>query len=52
MKLTAGLAPGIDAGKHAKVLEDLGYDALTVAETGHDPFLPLALAADTPTGSA
>ena len=38
--------PGIDAGKHAKVLEDLGYDALTVAETGHDPFLPLALAAE------
>ena len=46
MKLTAGLAPGIDAGKNAKVLEDLGYDALTVAETGHDPFLPLALAAE------
>jgi len=46
MKLTAGLAPGIDAGKNAKALEDLGYDALTVAETGHDPFLPLALAAE------
>src|SRR5271155_5722708 len=46
MKLTAGLAPGIDAGPNAKALEDLGYDYASVAETQHDPFLPLALAAE------
>jgi probable F420-dependent oxidoreductase len=34
------------AGKAAKVLEDEGYDYLTIAETGHDPFLPLMLACE------
>jgi len=46
MKLTAGIAPGLDAGKAAKALEDQGYDAVTVAETAHDPFLPLMLVAE------
>src|SRR3954465_5282966 len=36
----------VDVGQRAKELEDLGYDGLMPAETGHDPFLPLALAAE------
>jgi probable F420-dependent oxidoreductase len=35
-----------DIGPRAKELEDLGYDGLLTAETGHDAFLPLALAAE------
>ena len=46
MKLTAGIEPGLGAGKAAKVLEDEGYDYLTIAETAHDPFLPLMLACE------
>ena len=46
MKLTGGIEPGMGAGKAAKVLEDEGYDYLTIAETGHDPFLPLMLACE------
>jgi probable F420-dependent oxidoreductase len=46
MKLTAGISPGLDAGTAAKALEDQGYDAVTVAETAHDPFLPLMLVAE------
>ena len=30
----------------AKELEDIGYDGLNTAETSHDPFLPLAIAAE------
>ena len=30
----------------ARELEDLGYDGLITAETGHDPFLPLVIAAE------
>ena len=33
------------AGERAKRLEDLGFDGCASIETGHDPFLPLALAA-------
>jgi len=46
MKVSAGLSPGMDAGAAARILEDEGYDSLSVAETGHDPFLPLVLAAE------
>jgi probable F420-dependent oxidoreductase len=35
-----------EIGLRAKELEDLGYDGLLTAETGHDAFLPLALAAE------
>jgi len=34
------------AGATAKELEDLGYDGLFTAETSHDPFFPLVLAAE------
>jgi probable F420-dependent oxidoreductase len=46
MKLDAmlGLEPG-RAGTLAAELERLGYDGLWTAETQHDPFLPLAVAA-------
>src|SRR5690606_32007013 len=46
MKLAAGIPAGLAAGPAAKALEDLGYDYATAAETRHDPFLPLALAAE------
>jgi alkanesulfonate monooxygenase SsuD/methylene tetrahydromethanopterin reductase-like flavin-dependent oxidoreductase (luciferase family) len=29
----------------ARMIEDLGFDGIATAETKHDPFLPLALAA-------
>ena len=35
-----------EVGARAKELEDMGYDGLLTAETGHDAFLPLALAAE------
>jgi probable F420-dependent oxidoreductase len=37
-------SPG-EIGARARELEELGYDGLLTAETGHDAFLPLALAA-------
>jgi probable F420-dependent oxidoreductase len=41
------MAPSLrDIGPRAKELEDIGYDGLLTAETGHDAFLPLALAAE------
>jgi probable F420-dependent oxidoreductase len=41
------MAPDIaDIGPRAKELEDLGYDGLLTAETAHDAFLPIALAAE------
>jgi probable F420-dependent oxidoreductase len=48
MKVDTGiLAPSLsDIAVHAKELEDLGYDGLITAETGHDPFLPAAVAAE------
>ncbi|MBP9032668.1 MAG: LLM class flavin-dependent oxidoreductase, partial [Pseudomonadales bacterium] len=30
----------------ARALEDLGFDGITTPEAGHDPFLPLAIAAE------
>jgi probable F420-dependent oxidoreductase len=39
---------GVDVGemaRRARELEDLGYDGLITAETSHDPFLPLVIAA-------
>ena len=34
-----------DAAKSAKRMEEQGYDGALTAETGHDPFLPIMLAA-------
>jgi probable F420-dependent oxidoreductase len=47
VKVDASLA--LDLGKvpaSARALEAMGYDGLRTAETNHDPFLPLALAAE------
>ena len=48
MKVDTGvMAPSLsDIGPKARELEQLGYDGLLTAETGHDAFLPLALAAE------
>jgi probable F420-dependent oxidoreductase len=35
-----------DVPAPARAAEELGYDGVIVPETGHDPFLPLALAAE------
>ncbi|MGQ0823605.1 MAG: LLM class F420-dependent oxidoreductase [Actinomycetota bacterium] len=35
-----------EVGRTARVLEEQGYDGLMTAETAHDPFLPLAIAAE------
>ena len=35
-----------DTPAAAKAAEELGYDAIWTAETGHDPYLPLVLAAE------
>jgi probable F420-dependent oxidoreductase len=35
-----------DIGPKARELEEFGYDGLLTAETGHDAFLPLAIAAE------
>jgi len=42
-----GIAPGAlgAAGEQAKSLEDAGYDGVWSAETSHDPFFPLLVAA-------
>jgi len=46
MKVDAGLTWDLDAvGEEARVLEAAGYAGLKSIETGHDPFLPLLLAA-------
>src|ERR671937_2579903 len=46
MKLDANFPVSLDrAGAVAAKLERLGYDGLWTAETQHDPFLPLAVAA-------
>jgi probable F420-dependent oxidoreductase len=48
MKIDTGLG-GDDLGaigQRARELEDLGYDGIHTAETNHDPFLPLAVAAE------
>jgi probable F420-dependent oxidoreductase len=46
MKISAGIPIGLEAGPVAKALEDQGYDYATTAETQHDPFIPLVLAAE------
>ncbi|MGH8976579.1 MAG: LLM class F420-dependent oxidoreductase [Acidimicrobiia bacterium] len=48
MKVDTGImAPSLaEVGKRAAELEAIGYDALMTAETAHDPFLPLAIAAE------
>jgi probable F420-dependent oxidoreductase len=44
---TGIMAPSLaDVGRRARELEDLGYDGLLTAETAHDPFIPLAVAAE------
>ncbi len=48
MKIDGGLG-GIgaeDVARVARELEDVGYDGGLTAETSHDPFLPLAVAAE------
>jgi len=48
MKVDTGImAPSLaDIGARAQELEAMGYDGLLTAETGHDCFLPLAVAAE------
>jgi probable F420-dependent oxidoreductase len=47
MKIDAGLRGSIaDAGERAAELEAAGYSGVWTAETAHDPFLPLAAAAE------
>ena len=48
MKVDTGImAPSLaDIGARAQELEAMGYDGLLTAETGHDCFLPLAIAAE------
>src|SRR5450759_3888185 len=44
-----GAQPAIDVariGDAARIAERLGFDGVTVPEAGHDPFLPLAIAAE------
>jgi probable F420-dependent oxidoreductase len=47
MKIDGVLAGGpIGAGEAARGLEEIGYDGVFSAETSHDPFFPLVLAAE------
>jgi probable F420-dependent oxidoreductase len=48
MKVDSGLmgAELADMAERARELETLGYDGLITAETSHDPFLPIAIAAE------
>src|SRR5262245_52275135 len=48
MKVDSGVMAASldDIGTRARELEELGYDGLLTAETGHDAFLPLAVAAE------
>ena len=47
MKLDIGLAAKLmEVPAAARTAEENGFDALWSAETGHDPFLPLLLAAE------
>ena len=48
MKLdTALAAPTLkDVPEAARIAEEAGFDAVWTAETSHDPYLPLALAAE------
>lgn len=47
LKIDGGVPAKLDeVVERAVSLEELGYDGLACAETGNDPFLPLALAAE------
>ena len=47
MKVDAPAAAALAGiGERARHLEQLGYDGLRVAELNHDPFMPLAVAAE------
>jgi probable F420-dependent oxidoreductase len=47
MKVDAGLWEDLtETAARARELESIGYDGLYVPETGRDPFLPLAIAAE------
>ena len=48
MKVDSGMMGGelAEMAVRARELEELGYDGLMTAETSHDPFLPLAIAAE------
>ena len=47
MKIDGGIPFDLSkAGAAAKRAEEAGYDGVLTAETSHDPFLPLLLAAD------
>ena len=46
MKVDGGIGWDLDkVGEQARTLEELGYSGLMTAETAHDPFFPLAIAA-------
>ncbi len=47
MKIDTGLPAGtLDAGERAREAEEVGFDGLLAAETSHDPFFPVLLAAE------
>jgi alkanesulfonate monooxygenase SsuD/methylene tetrahydromethanopterin reductase-like flavin-dependent oxidoreductase (luciferase family) len=47
MKIDGGLGADLNkVGEQAKRAEAVGYDAVWTAETAHDPFFPLLLAAE------
>lgn len=47
MKIDAGIGSDLNkVAEQARYLEDTGYDGLMTIETGHDPFLPLTIAAE------
>ena len=47
MKVDGGIGGSLaESGASAKRSEDAGYDGVWTAETGHDPFYPLLLAAE------
>ena len=48
MKVDGGVGWDLEqVGAEARALEEIGYSGILSAETGHDPFLPLAFAAQT-----
>ena len=48
MKVDGGVGWDLEqVGAEARELEEMGYSGILTAETGHDPFLPLAFAART-----
>ena len=48
MKVDGGVGWDLEqVGAQAREMEEMGYSGILTAETGHDPFLPLAFAAQT-----